>query len=49
MFLNALIETNKEAKAAFESIKTNENYDDNILRNYFAYALKQYSDYLNLG
>ncbi|WP_412031490.1 MSC_0619 family F1-like ATPase alpha subunit [Metamycoplasma buccale] len=49
MFLNALIDTNKEAKTAFETIKSSENYDDNILKNYFAYALKQYSDYSNLG
>ncbi|UWV83969.1 hypothetical protein [Mycoplasmopsis felis] len=26
-----------------------ENYDDELVKAYFANALKQYSDYLNLG
>ncbi|AZZ65807.1 ATP F0F1 synthase subunit alpha [Metamycoplasma phocicerebrale] len=48
-FLNALIDTNEEAKKAFETIKETADYDDNIMRGYFAYALQQYSDYMKLG
>ncbi|MBU4690539.1 ATP F0F1 synthase subunit alpha [Mycoplasma sp. ES3157-GEN-MYC] len=48
-FLNKLIDTNKEARETFLLISKGTNYDDNTTKNYFAYALKQYSDYLNLG
>ncbi|ACF07162.1 ATP synthase F0F1 subunit alpha [Metamycoplasma arthritidis] len=48
MFINTLIDTNAEAKKAFESIKDGKDYDDDIMKNYFAYALKQYSDYVGL-
>ncbi|MCS4536536.1 ATP F0F1 synthase subunit alpha [Mycoplasma sp. CSL7475-4] len=48
-FLNKLIDTNKEAKETFEIISSANKYDDNIVKNFFAFALKQYSDYLNLG
>lgn len=48
MFINLLIDTNQEAKKAYDSILKNEAYDDNLVKNFFAYALKQYSDYLKL-
>ncbi|MBU4689456.1 ATP F0F1 synthase subunit alpha [Mycoplasma zalophidermidis] len=47
-FLNKLIDTNKQARETFEIISRDTNYDDNMIKNYFAYALKQYSDFLNL-
>ena len=48
-FVNVLIDTNDEAKKAFETISNSYDYDEEIMRGYFAYALKQYSNYLNLG
>ncbi|MCV3753518.1 ATP F0F1 synthase subunit alpha [Mycoplasma enhydrae] len=48
-FLNVLIDTNEEAHKAFETIRDTADYDDNIMRGYFAYALQQYSNYVNLG
>lgn len=48
-FLDVLIEVNEEAKRAYEIIMSGENYDDELVKAYFANALKQYSDYLNLG
>ncbi|WP_029608697.1 MSC_0619 family F1-like ATPase alpha subunit [Mycoplasma simbae] len=48
-FLNKLIDTNAEAKHTYDIIASGEAYDDNITKNFFAFALQQYSDYLNLG
>ncbi|WP_027122993.1 MSC_0619 family F1-like ATPase alpha subunit [Metamycoplasma spumans] len=48
-FLNLLIEIHDESKKSFEVIKSGEKYDDKIMKNYFAFALKQYSDHNNLG
>ncbi|WP_373438375.1 MSC_0619 family F1-like ATPase alpha subunit [Metamycoplasma equirhinis] len=48
-FLNILIDTNEEAKLAFETIQNSYDYDDNIMKGYFAYALKQYSNYMKLN
>ncbi|CRH46240.1 F0F1 ATP synthase subunit alpha [Chlamydia trachomatis] len=48
-FIDILIETNQEAKNAYNTIQTSTNYDEHIMKDFFAYALKQYSDYLNLG
>ncbi|MGX9364328.1 MSC_0619 family F1-like ATPase alpha subunit [Mycoplasma sp. 527] len=48
-FIDLLIETNQEAKNAYNTMQTSTDYDDKIMKNFFAYALKQYSDYLNLG
>ncbi|QBF34599.1 ATP F0F1 synthase subunit alpha [Mycoplasmopsis phocirhinis] len=48
-FLNKLIDVNNEAKKSFEIISSSNKYDDNMVKNFFAFALKQYSDYLNLG
>ncbi|WP_373435149.1 MSC_0619 family F1-like ATPase alpha subunit [Metamycoplasma equirhinis] len=48
-FLDALIELNTDAKRIFEAIKNNEKYDDKISKNFFIYALKQYSDYKKLN
>lgn len=47
-FLNNLIEMHPEAKNSFEIIKAGEKYDDKMMKNYFAFALKQYSNYNNL-
>ncbi|QJG66258.1 ATP F0F1 synthase subunit alpha [Mycoplasma phocoeninasale] len=47
-FLDALLEINLEAKGIFEHIRKNEKYDDKISKNFFAYSLKQYSDFMNL-
>ncbi|WP_427902956.1 MSC_0619 family F1-like ATPase alpha subunit [Metamycoplasma alkalescens] len=48
-FINALIEMNPDAKKTYEIILTSTNYDDKLVKDYFAYALKQYSNYLGLN
>ncbi|AZZ65401.1 ATP F0F1 synthase subunit alpha [Metamycoplasma phocicerebrale] len=48
-FINTLIDTNEEAKKVYNTIQTSDNYDDDLIKDFFAYALQQYSDYLNLG
>ena len=49
VFLDNLINYYPEANKAFETIKLNQPYDDKLMKDYFAFALQQYSDYLNLG
>ncbi|WP_406615015.1 MSC_0619 family F1-like ATPase alpha subunit [Mycoplasmopsis hyopharyngis] len=48
MFIDEFITNCPEGKKQFEVIKNSVNYDDNLMRNYFAFALKQYSIYANL-
>ncbi|MCV3733837.1 ATP F0F1 synthase subunit alpha [Mycoplasma enhydrae] len=48
-FIDILVETNEEAKKIFNTIQTSDDYDDELVKDFFAYALQQYSDYLNLG
>ncbi|SYV89775.1 F0F1 ATP synthase subunit alpha, partial [Metamycoplasma alkalescens] len=40
---------NPDAKKTYEIILTSTNYDDKLVKDYFAYALKQYSNYLGLN
>ncbi|UUD35103.1 ATP F0F1 synthase subunit alpha [Mycoplasmopsis caviae] len=49
VFLNKLISTNTQAQKAFMTMQSGENYDEEIIKNFFAFALLQYSNYLNLG
>ncbi|MCU4117250.1 ATP F0F1 synthase subunit alpha [Mycoplasma zalophi] len=48
-FIDILIETDEEAKKLYNAILNNEKYDDKLTKNYFAFALKQYSEFLSLG
>ncbi|WP_025755508.1 MSC_0619 family F1-like ATPase alpha subunit [Mycoplasmopsis cricetuli] len=48
-FLNVLIDNNHEAKTAFEKIENNEVYDETLIKNFFRYALLQYSKAQNLN
>ncbi|PZW01594.1 MSC_0619 family F1-like ATPase alpha subunit [Metamycoplasma auris] len=47
-FINLLIETNADAKATYDLIQSTTDYDDKLIRDYFAYSLKQYSNYIGL-
>ncbi|WP_322960187.1 MSC_0619 family F1-like ATPase alpha subunit [Mycoplasmopsis cynos] len=48
-FLDEIISIHPDAKVAFEKLTSDEeNYDDAILKSFFASALKQYSDYVGL-
>ncbi|MBN3534746.1 MSC_0619 family F1-like ATPase alpha subunit [Mycoplasma procyoni] len=47
--INILIDNHELAKSIFEKIVNNEQYDEKIVKNFFSFALKQYSNYLNLG
>ncbi|ENY69038.1 ATP synthase alpha chain [Mycoplasmopsis bovigenitalium 51080] len=47
-YLNYIINTNFEAKSAYENIISGKEYDDSITKNFFAFALQQYSNYLGL-
>ncbi|WP_027334136.1 MSC_0619 family F1-like ATPase alpha subunit [Mycoplasma elephantis] len=47
-FLDTLIKISDDAKNAFDLIKNDEPHDEDMMKNYFAYALKQYSDFLDL-
>ncbi|UWD33876.1 MSC_0619 family F1-like ATPase alpha subunit [Mesomycoplasma molare] len=49
IFLNVLIDNNIEANEIFNKIKNNEPYDEKIVKNFFAYALIQYSKALKLN
>lgn len=49
MLLDYLINNYNDCIKAFETILDNLDYDDNIMKNYFAFVLKSYSDYLNLN
>lgn len=49
MLLDYAINNYEDAQKAFNTISTTQNYDDKIMKNYFAFILKQYSDYLNLN
>ncbi|WP_033160915.1 MSC_0619 family F1-like ATPase alpha subunit [[Mycoplasma] collis] len=48
-FINVLIDHNEMAKSSFKKIIEGQNYDEKLTRDFFAYALKQYSDQLNLN
>ncbi|VEU59191.1 MSC_0619 family F1-like ATPase alpha subunit [Mesomycoplasma neurolyticum] len=48
-FINVLIDNNKIANDTFKKILEGKNYDEKITSDFFAYALKQYSDALNLN
>ncbi|WP_031488950.1 MSC_0619 family F1-like ATPase alpha subunit [Ureaplasma canigenitalium] len=48
-FINLLINTNKEASQHYETILMNKKHDEKLLRDYFAYSLLQYSNYLGLN
>ncbi|MBZ4204106.1 ATP F0F1 synthase subunit alpha [Mycoplasma sp. U97] len=48
-FIDEFITNYPEGIKQFESIKANAEYDDTLVKNYFAFALKEYSDYANLG
>ncbi|AIA29353.1 ATP F0F1 synthase subunit alpha [Mycoplasmopsis californica] len=48
-YLNKLIDTHAEAKRAYDIIASGQKYDDTMTKNFFAFALKEYSNYLNLG
>ena len=47
--LDILINTNQQAKTIFNNIKDGKDYDNNLIRDYFAFCLQQYSNYFNLG
>lgn len=49
MFIDQFITNYDEGIRQFTLIKENANYDDNLMKNYFAFALKQYSEYANLN
>lgn len=49
MFIDEFINNCAEGKKHFEIIKSNNDYDDEIMKNYFAFALQEYSNYANLG
>ncbi len=49
MFIDEFINNYAEGKKHFEIIKSNNDYDDEIMKNYFAFALQEYSNYANLG
>ncbi|WGI37006.1 MSC_0619 family F1-like ATPase alpha subunit [Mesomycoplasma lagogenitalium] len=49
MFLNILIDNNQQANDIFQKIQNNFQYDENIVKNFFSYALLQYSNALNLN
>ncbi|WP_029905603.1 MSC_0619 family F1-like ATPase alpha subunit [Mycoplasmopsis opalescens] len=48
-FIDLFINKYEEANKAFELMKSGKDYDDEIMKNYFAYALTQFSDRYNLG
>lgn len=48
-FIDKLIQVNEEAKRSYDIIMSGENYDDELIKAYFANALRQYSDYLGLN
>lgn len=49
LFLDELINNYTDGKKQFEIIKNGDDYDDKMIKNYFAFALKQYSDYVGLN
>ncbi|VEU69664.1 ATP synthase F0F1 subunit alpha [Mycoplasmopsis californica] len=49
MFINEFINNCEEGAKQFSLIKENKEYDDDLVKNYFAFALKQYSDFVNLN
>lgn len=49
LFLDELINNYSDGKKQFEIIKNGDDYDDKMMKNYFAFALKQYSDYVGLN
>ncbi|WP_434324370.1 ATP F0F1 synthase subunit alpha [Mycoplasma capricolum subsp. capricolum] len=49
LFLDELINNYTDGKKQFEIIKNGDDYDDKMMKNYFAFALKQYSDYVGLN
>ncbi|TDV22865.1 F-type H+-transporting ATPase subunit alpha [Mycoplasmopsis mustelae] len=49
LFLNKLIEIDPDAKNTYHTIMNDLNYDDSLAKAYFACALRQYSQLLNLG
>ncbi|WP_369024932.1 MSC_0619 family F1-like ATPase alpha subunit [Mycoplasma capricolum] len=48
-FIDELINNSNDGKKQFEIIKSGNNYDDKMMKNYFLFALKQYSDYVGLN
>ncbi|WBP83839.1 MSC_0619 family F1-like ATPase alpha subunit [Mycoplasmopsis edwardii] len=49
-FLDEIIYSHQDAELAFEKLTSDEeNYDDNLLRSFFASALKQYSEFVGLN
>ncbi|ASI53818.1 MSC_0619 family F1-like ATPase alpha subunit [Metamycoplasma hyosynoviae] len=48
MFLDYFIANETTAKLIFNTILTQTKYDDNMYKNYFAFGLKQYSQYIGL-
>ncbi|MDQ0567533.1 MSC_0619 family F1-like ATPase alpha subunit [Mycoplasma yeatsii] len=49
LFLDYFINNHNEGQRQFELIKSSDQYDEEMTRNYFLFALKQYSDYLDLN
>ncbi|WP_029513577.1 MSC_0619 family F1-like ATPase alpha subunit [Mycoplasmopsis primatum] len=48
-FLDILINTQADAINAFKTIKNGDLYDDKLMKDFFAFALHQYSTYTNLN
>ncbi|WP_434341642.1 ATP F0F1 synthase subunit alpha [Mycoplasma putrefaciens] len=49
LFLDYFINHHHEGKRQFELIASGQAYNEEMTKNYFAFALKQYSDYFNLN
>ncbi|QSF13623.1 MSC_0619 family F1-like ATPase alpha subunit [Mycoplasma sp. Mirounga ES2805-ORL] len=47
-FLDTLINTNEDAKEIFKVLEEGKEHDDKMVKNYFLFALKQYSNFNNL-
>lgn len=48
-FIDNFINLYPEAQNAFKTMQNNEPYDDEVMKNYFAYALAQFSEKFGLG
>ncbi|QJR44186.1 MSC_0619 family F1-like ATPase alpha subunit [Mycoplasma miroungirhinis] len=47
-FIDLLIQTDKQAQELYNAILNNTTYDDKLTKNYFAFALKQYANFINI-
>lgn len=48
-FIDKFIHINEQARNSYNVIMSGKSYDDNLVKAFFANALKQYSDYANLN